>query len=173
MGTYSGLKLHLDRPNASELGLGLAATRREEGKVPVGGNLPVSANGENRTHEVGAHASLNGIHEHGIAGRIDCLAVNDNLATGDDEGVEAAAESVGCLARALLNHERIALLLSLLLAEVREASILAGAILAAWGRGRPGPDSVDLDILVEVRSDVVRLLAASRPRVLDFLDVRC
>lgn len=86
--------------------------------------------------------------------------------------MEAAAESVACLARALLNHERIALLLILLLAEVREASILAGAILAAWGRSRPGPDSVDLDVLVEVRSDVVRLLAASRPRVLDFLDVR-
>lgn len=44
------------------------------------------------TDQVGAHASLNGIHKHGVASGINGLAVNDNLATADDERMEAAVE---------------------------------------------------------------------------------
>lgn len=110
--------------------------------------------------------------EHGVASDIDRLTIDDNLAAGDNDGVEATVELASGLAGAsLLDHDGITLLLGLLLAKDGEASVLAGSVLAARGRSRPGPDHVNLNVLVKVRGDVVRLLAAGRARVLDLLSI--
>jgi hypothetical protein len=100
------------------------------------------------------------VDEDGVAGGVNLLAVDGDGALAPGHGVEAVEDKA------------LALVKVLVLAKDRVATVLALAVLKAEGVGRLGVGHVELDLLVEVGGDRVRLLAVGRASVLDVLEVR-